>query len=118
MSISTDRSFLVEVLGNLISNAVKYTPDCGRIRVIVRKRKDGVSIAVRDTGCGVPAAQQVKLFSKFFRGDNVQAIYPNGTGLGLYLASLMAGMLSGTLACTSVENKGSTFTLRLPKSAW
>jgi PAS domain S-box-containing protein len=116
LTLRTDANFLSEVLSNLISNAIKYSPDRSRIRVSAKKRGKDIVIDVRDSGCGIPLSQQGKVFTKFFRGENIQNIDPNGTGLGLYLASLITKMLSGTLTFTSRHKKGTTFTLLLPAS--
>jgi PAS domain S-box-containing protein len=114
LRIETDISFLQEILSNLFSNAVKYTPPKGDIRVKVQAMHGSVRIDVSDTGYGIPEHQQVKIFRKFFRGDNVVSRDTEGTGLGLYLASLMTHLLDGTLSFRSKEGEGTTFTLVLP----
>lgn len=117
ISLSTDSQLLREVLSNLVSNAIKYTPDEGKTHLHAQARDGSVQIAVRDNGYGIPLHQQSKVFQKFFRGDNVVPHETEGTGLGLYLASLIAGLLAGTLQFISEEGKGTTFTLTLPVAA-
>ncbi len=112
--LRTDPQFLQEILGNLIGNAVKYTPELGRVSVRARQAPDAVTIEVEDTGLGIPLHQQEKVFRKFFRGENVVSRETDGNGLGLYLVWLMTGMLGGTVSFNSEEGRGSTFTLRFP----
>src|SRR5205807_1145619 len=71
LSIKTDPQLLKELLSNLVSNAIKYTPEGGRIAIRAGRRKHGIRIDVRDSGYGIPLHQQSKVFSKFFRGENV-----------------------------------------------
>ncbi len=112
--LSTDVNVLKEILQNLYVNAIKYTPEKGNIHVRCIPYKNGVEISVRDTGVGIPLAQQHKVFAKFFRGDNVVTQDTEGTGLGLYLVSLLVGMLGGSISFASEEGKGTTFTLFIP----
>jgi signal transduction histidine kinase len=112
--VRTDPDILAEVVKNLCSNAIKYTPEHGRVSVGARADGDRIFIEVRDTGLGIPAYQQDKVFGKFFRGDNVVSADTEGTGLGLYLVSLLVRILEGSIAFRSVEGKGSVFTLDLP----
>ena len=112
--VRTDVRFLKEVLENLLSNAIKYTPEQGTIRLSARKSDGEVLIEVQDTGYGIPKAQQGKIFHKFFRGENIVGKDTEGTGLGLYLVSLLTKLLKGNISFISEEGKGTTFTLRLP----
>jgi PAS domain S-box-containing protein len=112
--IETDASFLTEILANLLNNAVKYTPAGGRIAIRCSKQEKMARIDVEDTGWGIPQHQQQKIFSKFFRGDNVLKMHTDGTGLGLYLAYRLVQLLEGHLSFVSQEGKGTTFTLTLP----
>lgn len=114
LSISTDPTYLREVVTNLVSNAIRYTPSGGNITLTVRKKDTTVEIAVADNGLGIPVHEQEKIFSKFFRAGNAMKSVPNGTGLGLYLAHSLTQMLGGTIGFTSAVGKGTTFTLELP----
>jgi PAS domain S-box-containing protein len=114
LRIKTDANFLKEILSNLFSNAVKYTPPKGVIRIKAESAHGSVRIDVSDTGYGIPEHQQSKIFRKFFRGDNVVTRDTEGTGLGLYLVSLMTQLLQGTISFKSKEGEGTTFTLVLP----
>lgn len=99
---------------NFLSNAIKYTPHGGSIRITAVRDGNAVRWSVRDTGIGVPTAAQPRLFEKFFRAENAQIVDTEGTGLGLYLVRLIALRAGGSVACESSEGEGSTFTLTLP----
>lgn len=114
--ISTDPFMFREVIQNLLTNAIKYTPTDGTIAI--RAWRDGgtVQIEVEDSGYGIPAHQQNRIFQKFFRADNVVQNDTEGTGLGLYLVHLLTKMLHGSISFASTEGKGTTFTLLFPVS--
>lgn len=109
-----DAQLLRQVLLNLLGNAVKYTPSGGRIRVGMGRDGGRVRWQVQDSGIGIPAAAQSRLFEKFFRADNVAALETEGTGLGLYLVRLIMDRLDGQVWCRSREGRGATFGLTLP----
>lgn len=116
LSLHTDPKLLQEIMSNLLSNALKYTPKEGGIVVRVKKRKDSVIIEVQDSGFGIPKHQQTRIFQKFFRGSNIVDKDTEGTGLGLYLVFLITNLLGGSISFVSREKKrkGTTFTLTLP----
>jgi PAS domain S-box-containing protein len=99
---------------NLIGNAIKYTPNGGEVEVTTRSAGPQVTCAIRDTGIGIPAGAQARLFEKFYRADNAASIDTEGTGLGLYLVKLIVERSGGTITCESEEQRGSTFVLSLP----
>lgn len=115
---NADKGLLVMVVGNLISNAVKYTPDGGRIAVkaAADKARRKIAISVADTGIGIPTNQQVMIFSKMFRADNAKGTRVKGTGLGLYIVKSVVEAAGGSIAFVSTEGKGTTFTVELPLS--
>jgi signal transduction histidine kinase len=112
-SVRGDRARLRQVLGNLIDNAVKYSPDGGRVRVTAAGSNGVVRIAVQDEGPGIPADQQVRIFEKFGRADVPGGSKP-GTGLGLFIARSITEAHGGTLVVSSDPEGGSTFTVTLP----
>ncbi|MGH2977100.1 MAG: GAF domain-containing sensor histidine kinase [Gaiellaceae bacterium] len=112
-AIRGDRARLRQVLGNLIENAVKYSPDGGEVRVSAATANGAVRIAVRDAGPGIPRDQQGRIFEKFGRVDVPGASKP-GTGLGLFIARSIAEAHGGSLDVSSGAEPGSTFTLSLP----
>ncbi len=114
--LSVDLQLIRQVVLNLISNAVKYTPNGGRIDVNIGLKDDEISWAIRDTGIGIPHASQTRLFEKFYRAENALPLDTEGTGLGLYLARLIVERFGGTIACQSEVGQGTTVTFRLPVS--
>ncbi len=112
-TIRGDRARLRQVLGNLIENAVKYSPEGGEVRVSAATANGAVKIAVRDAGPGIPHDHQARIFEKFGRVDVPGASKP-GTGLGLFIARSIAEAHGGSLDVASVAEAGSTFTLTLP----
>lgn len=103
-----------QVILNLLSNAMKYTPEGGS--VIVRLAREGESLrwSVTDTGVGVPQHEQGRLFEKFYRAENVRVMETEGTGLGLYMVRLIVERSGGTTGFTSQEGVGSTFYFSVP----
>ena len=112
-AIRGDRARIRQVLGNLIENAVKYSPEDGEVRVSATAGNGAVRIAVRDAGPGIPTEQQTLIFEKFGRAD-VEGGSKPGTGLGLFIARSIAEAHGGSLEVTSGNEPGSTFTLTLP----
>jgi signal transduction histidine kinase len=112
-AIRGDRARLRQVLGNLIENAVKYSPEGGNVRISAAAGNGTVRIAVRDAGPGIPRDQQALIFEKFGRAD-VEGGSKPGTGLGLFIARSIAEAHGGSLDVTSGTEPGSTFTLTLP----
>jgi two-component system NtrC family sensor kinase len=117
-ALTADSMRLKQILLNLISNACKFTKD-GEVALRVRKVADGrdwVELAVADTGIGLTAEQQAKLFQEFTQADSLTARRYGGTGLGLALSRKLARMMGGDVTVTSEPGKGSVFTVRLPPS--
>lgn len=113
--IDADRKMVQMIFQNLISNAIKYTPDGGGVAVRIRREEeDNAHIEISDTGYGIPKHQYDKIFTKLFRADNIVYKDTEGTGLGLYLVKLVVGQLGGKIWFVSEENKGSTFFVVLP----
>jgi len=101
---------------NLIENALKYTPEKGKVEVSVkeRKRKHELVFSVKDTGVGIPKNQQERIFTKFFRGANVVRMQTEGSGLGLFITKNIIEAHGGKIWFKSQENKGTTFYFTLP----
>ena len=117
-TIVSDSGRIQQILYNLLSNAVKFTPDGGRVELRLRRTDDThVSLAVHDTGVGIPAEQMVHVFEKFRQLDGSMTREHGGTGLGLAISRELATVLGGTIAVESEVDKGSTFTVTLPIQA-
>jgi signal transduction histidine kinase len=113
-AVCIDSQLFRQVIVNLVSNAIKYTPSGGKINIDLSQRNGLVRWSIRDTGIGIPKRSQSQLFEKFFRADNVFAIETEGTGLGLYMVRLILKSSGGRIWCESEEGKGSTFTFEIP----
>ncbi len=113
-TLMADPQLLRQAVLNLVSNAVKYTPPFGRLAIRMRREPTTASWEIEDSGIGVPAAGQPRLFQKFYRADNACAMAPEGTGLGLYLVRLIIERFRGQVWYRSEEGKGSTFGFTLP----
>lgn len=114
-NVQTDALIAKEIISNLASNAIKYTPDGGSVTVKLTNRTNSVVVSVTDTGLGIPKSAHDQIFTKFFRAPNVVKLETSGTGLGLYLVKGLADRLGGKVWFESIEKKGSTFYLSLPK---
>ena len=112
--VSGDEDKLRQVLLNLIDNAVKYSPDGGRVTVRVEQRDSGLRIAVTDEGLGIAHGEQQRIFGKFYRIDPQQTRGVGGTGLGLYICRELVRHMAGRVTVTSREGHGSTFVIDLP----
>lgn len=113
-SVETDPEMVRIVFQNLISNAVKYTPEKGKVTVALSSSGSHLEFKVTDTGYGIPKSQQNRVFTKMFRADNIRSKVTDGTGLGLYIARAVAKELKGKLHFVSEENKGTIFFVDLP----
>lgn len=114
-TIKTDSLIAKEIISNLTSNAIKYTPDGGAVTLKLANRSNSVVLSIHDTGLGIPKNAQPQIFTKFFRAPNVVKLETSGTGLGLYLVKGLADRLGGKVWFKSEEHKGSTFYFSLPK---
>src|SRR5215217_7301471 len=117
--LRADPMRLKQILLNLLSNACKFTKE-GEVTLRVRQVVDGrdwIELAVADSGIGMTAEQQAKLFQEFTQADSLTARRYGGTGLGLALSRKLARMMGGDVTGTSEPGKGSVFTLRLPGGA-
>ena len=112
-TVCLDKKLLKNVLFNLISNAIKFSPTGGAIEIETKVQNSSVKISVTDNGIGISEEDQKHLFERFFRGKN--ATHIQGTGLGLNIVLKYAELMKGKLDFDSIENKGTTFTLIIPQ---
>lgn len=109
-----DEQHLELMVGNLLSNALRYTLEGGHVRVILRAEDGRATLIVRDDGIGIPLQAQARVFERFFRVDEDRARASGGTGLGLSIVKNVAESHGGTVSLSSELDEGSTFTVTLP----
>ncbi|TSB46594.1 ATP-binding protein [Alkalicoccobacillus porphyridii] len=109
-----DSDRMEQVLTNLISNAVKFSPEGGRIELVLTNKEDTLHVHVTDEGLGIPETELTKLFTKFHRIDNSDRRKIGGTGLGLPIAKEIMEAHSGRISVTSMLGEGSTFDISIP----
>ncbi|MCJ8209738.1 response regulator [Mucilaginibacter sp. RS28] len=115
-TINADRSKLESVIGNLYSNAIKYTPEGGTVEAAILDSGDEVIFRIKDSGSGIPADLGNRLFDRFFRSPASATAEKPGFGIGLYLAKTYVEAHKGTITYQSSEGQGSLFEIRLPKA--
>ncbi len=109
LAAQADPEKLRQVLDQLVSNAVKYSPDGGLVSVSAQRRQDTVEVAVADEGMGIPASERERIFAKFYKAGGGQ-----GTGLGLFIAQGLVREMGGRIWVDSEEGRGSRFAFELP----
>ncbi len=112
--IKLDKEKISMALQNILNNAVKYTPICGKITISLIQNGENLEIKIQDSGIGIPENQKEKLFSKFFRASNVVKIETTGSGLGLAIAKDIIESHHGKIWLESKEGEGSSFFVSLP----
>jgi two-component system, OmpR family, sensor histidine kinase SenX3 len=114
VAVRGDKSQLAAALGNLVENAVNYSPEDTRVAVTVKHAGDLVEISVTDQGIGIPERDLERIFERFYRVDPARSRATGGTGLGLSIVKHIAATHGGEVTVWSSEGNGSTFTLKLP----
>ena len=112
--VEADRRRLLQLIDNLLGNAVKFTPEGGRVERQVERTLSGAAVEVQDTGVGFPDGDEERIFDRFYRAPSTVADQVPGTGLGLFIARAIAGRHGGTLVARHRETGGSIFRLELP----
>ena len=113
--VFVDASYVRQIILNFISNAIKYTPKKGKIKIQLTERKQEVLFEVIDNGLGIPVAEQKNIFKKFYRATNVSGSNVEGSGLGLYIVKSVIEKSGGETGFESEEGQGTTFYFTLPK---
>ncbi|HEY2164409.1 MAG TPA: HAMP domain-containing sensor histidine kinase [Gemmatimonadaceae bacterium] len=112
-----DADRINEVVGNLLSNAFKFTPHGGTVSLTLEPDEGSLIMRVKDTGAGIPPEQLPRIFEKFYQADNQRAARAAGSGLGLAIAKEIVEAHGGWISCESTVGVGTTFTIRLPVRA-
>ncbi|WP_017756731.1 cell wall metabolism sensor histidine kinase WalK [Calidifontibacillus oryziterrae] len=112
--VAVDKDKLTQVLDNIISNALKYSPEGGKVRFELLQKENLLHVRVSDEGMGIPEASLTKIFDRFYRVDKARTRKMGGTGLGLAIAKEIIEVHQGTIWADSQEGKGTTITFTLP----
>jgi two-component system phosphate regulon sensor histidine kinase PhoR len=112
-----DEEAVSQILDNLVDNALKYTPEGGRISVRCRADNGQVCLEVEDTGIGIAEADLPRIFERFYRVDKARSREMGGTGLGLAIVKHLVGAMHGTLGAVSQPGQGTKFSIVLPAPA-
>ncbi|HYJ65970.1 MAG TPA: PAS domain S-box protein, partial [Parafilimonas sp.] len=113
--VNADKKRIGEVISNLISNAIKYSPKGGEVIITTKKTSEGIEVSVHDNGIGIPEDVKNKIFERFFRVNANVSTFP-GLGLGLYIAAIIIQQHGGRIWLDTAISKGSTFNFVLPNS--
>jgi hypothetical protein len=113
-AVYADRNLILQVIGNLLGNALKFTPEEGAVSFALRREGDLVACDIRDTGSGIPKDMLGRMFQKFEQAEHMFIERPKGTGLGLAICREIIELHGGTISVASEEGRGSTFTFTLP----
>ncbi len=113
-SMEASSEHMEQMLLNLVDNAVKYNRECGRVDIRVEQAPDSVSVTVSDTGMGIPAEAQGRVFERFYRVDKSRSRKLGGTGLGLSIVKHIVELYHGTVSLKSGEGKGTAITVKFP----
>jgi signal transduction histidine kinase len=115
LAAKADPEKLRQVCSILVDNALRYSPDGGRVIVGAARRQDTVEVSVEDEGIGIPQADQEQIFRKFYRGADAELrAGAGGTGLGLFIARGLVTAMGGRIWVSSEEGEGSRFAFELP----
>jgi PAS domain S-box-containing protein len=112
--VAADQAHLRQVLGNVIDNAIKYSPDGGDVRIRLQRSERVVRFAISDQGLGIPAAERERVFEKFYRLDPDMTFGIGGTGLGLYISRELVRRVNGRIWVEPNETRGSIFYFEVP----
>ncbi len=114
-TVEADVTLLERALSNLVDNALKYTPEGGRVRVWGGSENGQTTLLVEDNGMGIPEADLPRIFERFYRVDKSRSRDLGGTGLGLSIVKHIIQLHGGIISVKSTVGGGSTFSVRLPQ---
>ena len=115
--VIADTRAVEQVLGQLIENAIKYSPDGGPVRITADVHPDVVAVQVRDKGIGLGPGDAERVFNRYYRARTSATADIKGVGLGLYIARQLVEAMGGTIRCSGARGEGSTFEFTLPIAA-
>ena len=113
--IESNADLIIQVISNLLDNAIKYSPEGSTVKMQMEELETNVRISVIDTGIGIPEQEQQRIFERFYRVDKARSRKTGGSGLGLAIAKHLLEKLDGSITVVSKPGEGSTFSIYLPK---
>ena len=113
--IRADLNRLKQVVVNLVANALNYTPNGGNVWIQLEDGEESVQLIIKDDGIGIHPKETQRIFERFYRVDKARSRNSGGTGLGLAIVKHIVDLHHGEIEVASEEQKGTTFTIRLPK---
>lgn len=113
-SMKMDKDKLMVAIGNVIDNAIKYSDMGKKVEIELKKEADNFILSISDSGAGIPADEQKRVFTKFFRGEKATPLYTEGFGLGLYFSKEIIEAHGGTITFESAPGEKTTFFITLP----
>ena len=113
-NVYMDKERIIMIIQNLLDNAINYTPENGKIEIKIKKIDKDINISIKDSGVGIPEKNKAKIFSKFFRGENVMRMQTEGTGLGLFISKNIIEKHNGKIDIKSKEGIGTEVIITLP----
>lgn len=116
--VEVDPDRMIQVIENIMNNAIKYSPDGGVVTIRLEENPSNVTISITDEGLGIPQKDLPYLFDRFYRVDKARSREQGGTGLGLAISKELVELHNGTISVTSVEGQGSTFAINIPYSTF
>lgn len=115
--VQADRERLMQVVGNLLDNALRHTPEGGRVLLSVTPGADSVVLEVRDTGPGIPPGQERRIFERFYRTDDARSRTSGGSGIGLAIVKALVELHRGAVRAANAPEGGAVFRVELPSQA-
>jgi len=113
-SVNVDPERMAQVLGNLVSNALRHTPAGGQISLAATQRGNNALLTVRDDGAGIAPEKLRRIFTRFYRGDESRQAHEGESGLGLAIAKSLVELHGGAISVESTLGEGTTFAIALP----
>ncbi len=113
-AVNVDPERMAQVLGNLVSNALRHTPAGGQISLAAAQRGNNVLLTVQDNGVGIAPDKLRRIFTRFYRGDEARQAHEGESGLGLAIAKSLVELHGGAISVESTLGEGTTFTIALP----
>ena len=115
-AVTVDPDRIAQVVGNLLENALRYTPEAGQVTLSLEESTDGIRVAVADTGPGIDAADLPHIFERLYVTARYRPVRPEGSGLGLSIVRELVTAMGGTTSVESAPDRGTSISVLLPRT--